>query len=74
MHVSLILSVVWGVYMYRDVWPSATVDLAMADASEGALLWAKIGLLSFCGVFIPLFCPRNYVPVYPEVGTRLTKR
>ncbi|KAL1939047.1 hypothetical protein VTO73DRAFT_10307 [Trametes versicolor] len=65
-HASLILSVVWGVYMYRDVWPSATVDLSMADTNEGILLWVKIGLLSFSGVFIPLFCPRNYVPVYPE--------
>lgn len=72
-HVSLILSVVWGVYMYRDVWPSATVDLSMADANEGILLWVKVGLLSFSGVFIPLFCPRNYVPVYPEVRACLTK-
>lgn len=72
-HVSLILSVVWGVYMYRDVWPSATVDLPMADANEGVFLWVKIGLVSFSGVLIPLLCPRNYVPIYPEVRTGISR-
>lgn len=72
-HVSLILSLEWGVYMYHDVWPSATVDLPMVDASEGVLLWVKVGLVSFSGIFIPLLCPRNYIPIYPEVRARLMK-
>ncbi|KAI0633979.1 P-loop containing nucleoside triphosphate hydrolase protein [Trametes polyzona] len=65
-HLSLILAVVWGVYVYRDIWPLATLDSRIADDGDGALLWAKIGLLTLSGVFIPLFSPRKYVPIHPE--------
>ncbi|EIW59890.1 multidrug resistance-associated ABC transporter [Trametes versicolor FP-101664 SS1] len=57
--------------MYRDVWPSATVDLPITDANEGVFLWVKIGLVLFSGVLIPLLCPRNYVPIYPEDNLEL---
>lgn len=72
-HLSLLLSMVWGVYIYRDVWPLATVDLSMVDASEGALLWIRVALLSFSGVFVPLFSPRNYIPMHPEVRAHITE-
>ncbi|KAI0325198.1 P-loop containing nucleoside triphosphate hydrolase protein [Cubamyces sp. BRFM 1775] len=65
-HASTILAFAWGVYMYRDVWPLATIDLAPEDASEGTVMWIKIGLLSLSGVIIPLFSPKKYVPVDPK--------
>ncbi|KAH9848044.1 P-loop containing nucleoside triphosphate hydrolase protein [Lenzites betulinus] len=65
-HLSLVLAVIWGVYLYRDVWPSATLSVPIADAHEGSILWAKVALLSLSGVFLPLLSPRKYVPVRPE--------
>ncbi|KAI9061280.1 P-loop containing nucleoside triphosphate hydrolase protein [Trametes sanguinea] len=65
-HASAILAVAWGVYMYRDIWPLATLDRAPVDAVEGSLVWAKLGLLSLSGVFIPFFSPRKYIPLDPK--------
>ncbi|KAL7284523.1 hypothetical protein ACG7TL_001814 [Trametes sanguinea] len=65
-HTSLLLAITWTVYMYRDVWPLATSDLSPADAAEGAILWAKLCLLSLSGIFIPLFIPRKYIPINPK--------
>ncbi|KAI0824512.1 P-loop containing nucleoside triphosphate hydrolase protein [Trametes gibbosa] len=65
-HLSLVLAVIWGVYLYRDVWPSATLDVPIADEHEGSILWLKLALLTCSGVIIPLFSPRKYVPVRPE--------
>lgn len=45
----------------------------MVDASDGALSWIRVALLSFSGVFVPLFCPRNYIPIDPEVRTHVTE-
>ncbi|KAH9846280.1 P-loop containing nucleoside triphosphate hydrolase protein [Lenzites betulinus] len=58
---SYILAVTWIVYMYRDVWPLATIDTSPADVSEGKLLWVKLVLLSLGGVVIPLLTPRKYL-------------
>lgn len=33
------------------------------DISEGPLLWVKLGLLTLVAVVIPLFIPRQYIPV-----------
>ncbi|KAI8982789.1 multidrug resistance-associated ABC transporter [Trametes punicea] len=65
-HATLVLLVVWGVYFYRDLWPLATFTLRPLDAAEGSLLWAKIALLTLATVIVPLFCPRQYVPVDPK--------
>ncbi|OSD04848.1 P-loop containing nucleoside triphosphate hydrolase protein [Trametes coccinea BRFM310] len=66
-HASVILAVTWGVYMYRDVWPLATLYRTPVDVVEGPLLWTRLGLLSFSGVLIPLFSPRKYIPLDPKV-------
>ncbi|OSD00621.1 P-loop containing nucleoside triphosphate hydrolase protein [Trametes coccinea BRFM310] len=66
LHASSILAVSWGVYMYRDVWPLATLDGSPADVAEGHVLWVKLGLLSLGGIAIPLFCPHQYIPVDPK--------
>ena len=44
-----------------------TYTLVPADRAEGALLWVKLGLVTFAGVVIPLTVPRAYVPLDPEV-------
>ncbi|EJF59658.1 P-loop containing nucleoside triphosphate hydrolase protein [Dichomitus squalens LYAD-421 SS1] len=65
-HVSFILVFVWSAYMYRDVYPLATLDRTPADTGDGALLYAKFALLTITAVVIPLFVPRKYVPVNPK--------
>lgn len=37
------------------------------DIPEGLLLWVKLGLLTLVAVVIPLFIPRQYIPVDPKV-------
>lgn len=44
-----------------------TFTLQPVDASEGWLLWAKVGVLTVAAVFVPLGIPRRYVPVDPKV-------
>ncbi|RDX55372.1 hypothetical protein OH76DRAFT_1428233 [Lentinus brumalis] len=65
-HLVFVLLFVFGVYAYRDLWPLATFTLQPVDASEGPLLWAKIGILAFAAVVIPVVIPRQYIPVDPK--------
>ncbi|KZV76920.1 multidrug resistance-associated ABC transporter [Peniophora sp. CONT] len=60
-HLSLVLIVGFGVYAYRDLWPLLTFTLAPADRHEGALLWAKVALITYSAVLVPLSMPREYV-------------
>ncbi|KAI0672538.1 P-loop containing nucleoside triphosphate hydrolase protein, partial [Trametes maxima] len=64
-HVSLLLALSWCIYIYRDVWPLATVDLSPADAYSGYTLWAMLALLTLGGVVVPLLVPRKYAPINP---------
>ena len=66
-HLVSILIVIFGVYFYRDVWPLATYTLSPLDISEGRILWAKEIILTLIAIVIPLFIPRQYVPVDPKV-------
>ena len=66
-HDSFILVLVWSAYVYRDVYPLATLDRVPADSAEGPFFYAKFSLLTIAAVFIPLFVPRKYVPVNPKV-------
>ena len=66
-HAVAVLFLSWVVYAYRDLWPLATFTLRPADASEGTLLWAKVGVLTLAAVAVPLLVPRQYVPVDPKV-------
>lgn len=70
-HLCLVLTVVWSVFVYRDVWPSMTFDLEPIDGAEGWLIWTKIGVLSFSGVVVPLLIPRQYIPFDPKVRAAL---
>lgn len=42
-----------------------TFTLSPADRHEGALLWAKVALISYSAVLLPLSQPREYVPLDP---------
>ncbi|PIL29334.1 ATP-binding cassette transporter [Ganoderma sinense ZZ0214-1] len=61
-HASWILLLVWIVYIYRDVYPLATLDTTPSDISEGPFLYAKFALLTIAAVLVPLFVPRKYIP------------
>ncbi|PPR08265.1 hypothetical protein CVT24_001158 [Panaeolus cyanescens] len=63
---AVVLFVIWIVYAYRDIYPLATFTLNPQDAGEGAILWYKIGILSFAAILVPLLVPRTYVPVDPK--------
>ncbi|RPD81341.1 multidrug resistance-associated ABC transporter [Lentinus tigrinus ALCF2SS1-7] len=65
-HLVLVLLFVFGVYAYRDIWPLGTFTLKPVDASEGSLLWIKIGILTFAAVVVPLVIPRQYIPLDPK--------
>ncbi|RPD55459.1 P-loop containing nucleoside triphosphate hydrolase protein [Lentinus tigrinus ALCF2SS1-7] len=65
-HTSSLLFLLWSIYLYRNVWPLATVNLVPADKGEGLLLWAKITLLSLTGFVVPIVIPKKYIPVNPK--------
>ncbi|PCH35585.1 hypothetical protein WOLCODRAFT_107550 [Wolfiporia cocos MD-104 SS10] len=65
-HCNVVLIAALAIYSYRDVWPLATFTLSPMDGAEGALIWAKIGILAFASVVIPLSIPRRYVPFDPQ--------
>ena len=73
-HASWILALVWGVYVYRDVYPLATLDPTPVDAAEGPFLYANFMLLTIAAVFVPIFIPRKYVPLNPKVSSSLRTR
>lgn len=62
-----LLLVTWMVYAYRDIYPLTTYALQPMDVEEGWLIYAKIGVLSFVGIVIPLIIPSQYIPVDPKV-------
>ncbi|KAJ7745476.1 P-loop containing nucleoside triphosphate hydrolase protein [Mycena maculata] len=65
-HVNTVLLCAFGVYFYRDVFPLATFNFVPMDLAEGRLLSAKIIILFTVAAFIPLFVPRQYIPVDPK--------
>ncbi|KAJ7704723.1 hypothetical protein B0H14DRAFT_3903574 [Mycena olivaceomarginata] len=65
-HANCVLFLAFCVYVYRDLVPLATFTGVPADLGEGRGLWAKIGLLFITAVIIPLFTPRQYIPVDPS--------
>ncbi|KAF8214920.1 P-loop containing nucleoside triphosphate hydrolase protein [Mycena galopus ATCC 62051] len=64
-HANYILLLVFCVYVYRDLVPLATFTGVPADLDEGWRLWTKIALLFITAVIIPMFTPRQYIPVDP---------
>ena len=69
-HLSLVTFTILAVFTYRNVWPLMTFTLRPKDAAEGDVLWVKLGLLAFVGVFLPLLEPYPYTPYDPSVGSQ----
>ncbi|KAI0076666.1 multidrug resistance-associated ABC transporter [Panus rudis PR-1116 ss-1] len=65
-HLVLVLLVPWFVFVYRDIWPLCTTTKSPADGSQGVLFWIQTAILTLAAVIIPLFVPREYIPVDPE--------
>lgn len=61
-HLALLLLVSFAVYAYRDIWPLMTYTLLPLDRAEGVILWAKVWILGFASILIPLVMPRQYIP------------
>ncbi|KAH9915165.1 P-loop containing nucleoside triphosphate hydrolase protein [Epithele typhae] len=50
----------WSTYAYRNLLPLATYNgVPMDVAAEGDILWAKIGVLTFSAIILPLISPRH---------------
>ncbi|KAJ6479091.1 hypothetical protein C8R45DRAFT_933872 [Mycena sanguinolenta] len=64
-HVNCILFLLFCVYVCRDFVPLLTFTGVPVDLDEGRRLWAKIAFLFVTGIIIPLFTPRQYIPVDP---------
>ncbi|KAJ7059261.1 P-loop containing nucleoside triphosphate hydrolase protein [Mycena amicta] len=62
-HANFVLFAASALYAYRDVVPLGTFTQKPLD--YGAKMTAKIALVFFTGVIIPLFTPRLYIPVDP---------
>ncbi|KAJ6575530.1 hypothetical protein B0H10DRAFT_2168545 [Mycena sp. CBHHK59/15] len=65
-HLNTLMLVTFFVYVYRDIFPLITYDRVPLDLAEGWILWAKSITLFIAAVFIPLFIPRQYIPVDPK--------
>ena len=66
-HAALVLLAPWVLYAYRDLWPLCTFTVVPVDAAEGAMMWARVALLTLAAVVVPLFGPRQFIPIDPEV-------
>ncbi|KAG9012453.1 hypothetical protein FRB94_006069 [Tulasnella sp. JGI-2019a] len=64
-HLTLLLLVAFGLFVYRDVFPLAALGKVPQDGADGWITWLRIGLLGVAGVVIPLITPRRYDPVDP---------
>ncbi|PPQ97414.1 hypothetical protein CVT26_006798 [Gymnopilus dilepis] len=62
----VLLAVAGLVYGCRDIWPLATTYLRPQDEGEGKILFVKEAVLAVTALFIPLFVPRQYIPVDPK--------
>jgi hypothetical protein len=65
-HLNMLLIVTLFVYAYRDIFPLITYQRVPLDIAEGWILWAKSITLVIAAVIVPLFIPRQYIPVDPK--------
>ena len=66
-YLTLVTFAIFACYAYRDVWPLMTFTLRPLDEQQGALLWVKVVLAAWTGLFVLLLEPYPYVPRHPEV-------
>jgi len=65
-HVTFVLFCTLATYTYRDIWPLLTYTQQPKDVLAWPLYFNLL-FLAIGGLFIPLFAPRPYVPVDPNV-------
>ncbi|KAJ7119364.1 hypothetical protein C8R43DRAFT_1112474 [Mycena crocata] len=65
-HLNSLLVATLFVYIYRDIFPIITYHRVPLDIAEGWVLWAKITSLLVGAAIVPLFVPRQYIPVDPK--------
>nr|GAT43190.1 ATP-binding cassette transporter [Mycena chlorophos] len=63
-HANAVLLTAFAVYAYRDIIPLATFTLQPLD--HGTKFAAKLSLLTFTSIVVPLLTPRLYIPIDPE--------
>ncbi|KAF7364934.1 Multidrug resistance-associated ABC transporter protein [Mycena venus] len=64
-HANCVMFLAFCVYVYRDLVPLTTFTGVPADVDEGRGLWVKFAILFVIAVVVPLFTPRQYIPVDP---------
>ena len=64
---NVILLTELALYVFRDVWPLATYAGVPLDGKEGKILWAKVAVLVFTAVVVPLCIPKSYTPQEAKV-------
>ncbi|KAJ7630594.1 P-loop containing nucleoside triphosphate hydrolase protein [Roridomyces roridus] len=65
-HLNAVLIPTFLVYAARDLFPFLTYQLEPLDGAEGWILWGKIIALLIAALVVPLFIPRQYIPVDPK--------
>jgi hypothetical protein len=70
-HLNVLLIATLFVYVYRDIFPLITYHRVPLDIDEGWILWAKMITLCIAAAIVPLFIPRQYIPVDPKVNHTL---
>ncbi|KAJ7286214.1 hypothetical protein C8J57DRAFT_1446843 [Mycena rebaudengoi] len=65
-HLNVLLIATLFVYVYRDIFPLITYHRVPLDIDEGWILWAKMITLCIAAAIVPLFIPRQYIPVDPK--------
>ena len=66
-HLSSVLLLTLGLYIFRDVFPLFVKGRSPADVGEGMILWVKLFVLFEAAVVLPLVTPRIYEPHNPAV-------
>ncbi|KAF7322651.1 ATP-binding cassette transporter [Mycena chlorophos] len=65
-HLNVLLLAIFFTYFYRDIFPLVTYRHVPVDASEGWIIWAKVATVFVAALVVPLFIPRQYIPVDPK--------
>ncbi|CAK5274807.1 unnamed protein product [Mycena citricolor] len=65
-HLNVMFLAAFAALFYRDMLPQATISWPVLDAAEGSILTAKLIILSFAAIVIPVLTPRAYIPTDPD--------
>ncbi|KAH8113755.1 P-loop containing nucleoside triphosphate hydrolase protein [Phellopilus nigrolimitatus] len=66
LQLALLLLVEFIVYFVLDAWPYATLNSMPFDSASDPVTWARLSLLAFASVIVPLIMPRPFRPLTPE--------